>query len=244
MFAAYSYFRAEGAALAAIETLQEAKDEVDSLGQTLCARFGADSISGWVDSETGRYTVNHFRFGAPGEPPSGWVETDSINKSKGSGAVKFALPAPGSADYFDMINFSGLMERAARKTRLEHVLGSGDMPMRDMKDGARPSGMFVKYSMADDPVGNPTKPSGALRHEGGRVFSMSGGPWKSADPIAHMKLGNDWYIRIPNNQGTERPAFTPPDAVPVAYETMLEIDSREQMARFNRLRSSTFEGYS
>ncbi|MDF3025189.1 MAG: hypothetical protein K0R10_2550 [Alphaproteobacteria bacterium] len=113
MTAEYSYFRAEGASLAAIDTIAEAKLEVEDMRWLLCQRYAASAVVGWLDSQTGRYTIHEFHFGIPSVAPEGWISTRPERQSEG--AVERAMPVPGSADHFYITNFAGLIERAAGK---------------------------------------------------------------------------------------------------------------------------------
>ena len=235
MTAQYSYFRADGASLAAIATIAEAKLEVEEMRWLLCQRYGASSVTGWLDSQTGRYTIHEFQFGIPSVAPEGWVSTRPERQT--DGAPERAIPAAGSADHFYINNFAGLIERAAGKQRLEHVLGSGEMPFRDMAAKAKTSDRFVRYTM----LGGGDKPAGEVAQEDFRLFTVISGPWQSADPLAHQKMGDDFYIRVPNRADTEIPQFTPPDAVRISYDDMLKIDAAERMAAFNRTRAASFD---
>ena len=56
-------------------------------------------------------------------------------------------------------------------------------------------------------------------------------PGRAADPIASLELCGNMYLRVPNKPGTEEPVFTPPDAVPVSFQKMLQLDKEEMDAR-------------
>lgn len=236
MFAAYSYFRAEGASLTAIETVAEARDELEQMRKKLATHFGADKVTGSISRDTGRFTIDSFVFEPPKKMPQGWEQAEVY----GAPAGKYGLPKPGSSEHFYMLNMAGLMERAAKRTDLEAVLKSGEMPWRDMQDGQHLSGQFVRYAAARE---DTAKPSGQLSDPFAHGISMSGGPWKASDSLSYAKLDGGFYIRVPNRPGTETPAYTPPDAKPVSYDDMLSLDRREQQLRYDKLRGSTFEGY-
>lgn len=235
MTAEYSYFCAEGASLAAIDTIAEAKLEVEDMRWVLCQRYAASAVVGWLDNQTGRYTIHEFHFGIPSVAPEGWISTRPERQSEG--AVERAMPVPGSADHFYITNFAGLIERAAGKQRLEHVLGSGEMAYRDMEARAKTSDRFVRYTI----LGGGEQPAGEVAQEDFRLFTVISGPWKSADPLAFQKIGDNFYIRVPNRHGSDIPQFSPPDAVRIPYDDMLKIDAAERLAGFNRTRAASFD---
>jgi hypothetical protein len=241
MFAEYTYFRAQGQSLSAIETVEEAKAELCELKEKLCRKFGAESVSGWVDRDTERFSVQSFLFRAPQKPPEGWVDSISGGALKATANDNIhALPAPGSADNFHVAGMAGLMERAGKRAALETALGSGKMPMRDVPEGNY-SNIFVRYRTHIDPANPPAKPDGTQVDGTRGVVGMSGGKVRIADPLAYKELDGAWYIRVPNRPGTEIPVFTPPDAVETGYDAMLAADRAEQQQRFNKLRASVYD---
>lgn len=231
MPAEYTYFRAKGAALTAIETVKESAAEVAALEKRLARHFGADSLYGAFDPATGRYRVDHFTFLPPKTIPEGWLSQNEYNNA--------ALPPPGSSAHFHMAAVSGLMDRAARRMSLERLLGTDDMPPRDMPPG-RYSTRFVRYESLEDD-NEPVKKPGSLMEKDVAAISGAIGPAHvlRADPLAVLKMGDDWFIRVPNRPGTEIPHFTPPDSVPVPYEKMLEEDTAEQTRNYYRLRAES-----
>lgn len=233
MPAEYTYFRAEGASLSAIETITEARQEMAALEKAVCERLDASGVIGAADPQTGRYFIEHIKFDAPKKPPADWVETIPSGR-------KYMMPPSGSPGQFYLADMAGLMERAVKRLGLEAVLKTGEMPMRDMEAGATVSTAFVRYSMAPR-AGD--KQAGTQSVPGSGGFSVLSGPWKAADPLAFMKLDGDYYIRVPNRLGTEIPVVTPFHGVAVSYEDVLAADKREQAEKFNRLRSTTFDGY-
>lgn len=236
MAAEYSYFRAEGQSLSAIQAVNEAVAELKTGKVRLAARFGADSVAGYYSAETRRFEIEHFHFKPPKKPPAGWVD----GGVSGTGSEQYARPAPGSADYFNMVMLSDLMTRAARRLSLEDVFKISDMPMHDMQDGQRPINAFVRFTMAEV-TGGP-KP-GQISGPPTDAILISGGPWRTVDPIAFMEMDGDYYIRVPNKKGTDTPVFTPPEAAPVSYDDMLKVDAREQNKRYNEILARTYEGY-
>lgn len=229
----YSYFRAEGASLTAIETVVAARAEIAALERALADRFGARSAKGWADRETGRYKMQFFHFESPNKAPDGWVPA-----FKGGHDTDFAMPPEGSADAFTVANVAGLLERAARRETLEKFFATGDMPMRTMPANSFTSMYFVRFRQAD---AGAEKPPGQLSDPFSGVMSV-GSEYQAADPMSFMKLEGDYYIRVPNKKGTDAPVFTPPDAVAVDYDAMRELDKREQAERFNRVRANAFNG--
>ena len=230
----YSYFRAEGQSLMAIEQLLMAWDETAALRKKITDHFGADDVSAYVSRETGKLKINYLTFNPPNAAPPGWVEVyDAGDRGR------YVLPAPDTADSFYLASMAGLMERTARRQSLEDVLGSPEMTWRDMEDGQRPSQKFVRYTMAE--LAAPEKPSGQIYDRVSGTGFVTGAPWRAADPIVMTGLEEIWYLRVPNKPGTDIPQFVPPDAVQMSYDTMLMIDKREQVRRFNSTHKNTFK---
>ncbi|TAL37856.1 MAG: hypothetical protein EPN97_04490 [Alphaproteobacteria bacterium] len=221
----YSYFRAEGASLSAIETVEESKAELKSLEDRICRKFGARYVSARFDDDN-RFVIRFFDFGQAKDPPEGWVIKNRQMSYDGERQeALLAKPAPGSADEFHIVSMAGLMERAARHARLENVLGSGDMPLREMPEG-RYSGSFVRSSSCEDKMKSPDDLPGRIPDTTTFMFS-SNSAVRGSDPLDAVRMGESWYIRVPNKKGSEEPVFVPPDAVPVAYREMREADSAE-----------------
>jgi hypothetical protein len=225
MPAEYSFFRAEGESLSAIETVEDARRELEALKAKLCAKFGADEVGAWLEKDTGRFTVRSFYFMPPSEPPEGWVETQKPQMSydKSRVVVKFAKPADGSPDHFHVASIAGLMERHAKNWRLEDVFGCGEMPMKDLPAGEY-SGQFVRQATFKDPANR--LPEGTLRDKVTMCFG-SNSACRGSDLIDYMELAGTWYIRVPNKKGADSPQFIPPDAVPVSFEGMLKAERAE-----------------
>jgi hypothetical protein len=217
MTAEYSYFRAEGSSREAVDTVLEAKKEQDELRRKLCDKFGAEELFGGLRDPSGSFMLVCFIFSENKPPPEGWVDTQAR-----TGSTIYAKPAPGSVDHFHVASITGLMERAIRQSRLEGVFGCGDMPMKDRPAGGR-SGAFVRYSTMEDAEHRPGKRPGFLA-DGVTFLFGSNAPTKSSDPLSMLEMQGEWYIRVPNRAGSDDPIFIPPDAAPVSYDKMLEID--------------------
>lgn len=230
----YSYFRAEGLSLSAIETVEEAKQELQELKRKLCSAYKADEMMGWVDKTSGRFKVFCFIFRPPAEPPEGWKDTQERQMTYDNSRVQtiFSLPAEGSSEQFHVASVCGLMERAARNCRLEDVFGCGDMPMRELPAGSY-SGQFVRQASFKDPA--KPLPEGKLRDQTTMCFG-SNGAIRGSDSLDYMELNSTWYIRVPNAKDTGQPVFVPPDARPVDYDDMLLADMMEYHNRFSRPR--------
>lgn len=221
----YSYFRAEGAALSAIETVGESKAELKALEDKLCKKFGAGYVSALFDDDN-RFVIRFFDFGEAKDPPEGWViKNRQMSQDGERQEALLAKPAPGSADAFHVANMAGLMERAARHSRLEGVFGCGDMPMRELPEG-RYSGSFVRSSSCESRVQSPEDAPGKIADTSTFIF-YSNSAIRGSDPLNAVKLDGSWYIRVPNKKGSEEPVFVPPDAVPVGYGDMIKADKAE-----------------
>jgi hypothetical protein len=230
MMREYSYFRAEGASLSAIETAQESRVELEAMKDKLCKKYGAEYVSLRSD-ENGRLTIRFFDFGEAKDAPDGWVITNRQMSNDGLRQEHLlARPAPGSPDAFHLASFAGLMDRACRQSRLEGVFGCGDMPMREMPAGEY-SKAFVRSSSCKALMNTQETAAGTMPDTTTFMLSSNSAVCGS-DPLDAVKLDGNWYIRVPNKKGSEEPVFIPPDAVPVSYSQMLTIDSAENMSRF------------
>ncbi|MEZ0224996.1 MAG: hypothetical protein ACAH83_10615 [Alphaproteobacteria bacterium] len=225
----YSYFRADGLSLAAIETAEEARVDFYAQRRKLEQRFGSRCIFTSNDRDTGRFKIDCFAYNRNDKTPEGW-DIDPADEQDGS--LASGMPKPGTSDDFYLASMAGLMERSAKNMRIENVFGCGDMPMKELPAG-KYHGEFVRHNSLEE-AGE--KPVGKLRDRVTMCFG-SNGAGKSSDPIDCMKLDGEWYIRVPNMPGTATPRFTPPDAVPVNYEKMLEADAAEYNIRYNPHRS-------
>jgi hypothetical protein len=232
--AEYSYFRAEGLSLSAIEMVEEAKREFEALKRKLCAQFKADEMLGWMERDSNRFKVMCFIFHPPTEPPEGWKDTQERQMSYDKSRVQtiFSRPGEGSPDQFHVASVTGLMERAVRFLRLEDAFGCGDMPVRELPAGDY-SGQFVRTATWKDPA-NPVS-EGKLRDQSTMIFG-SNSAVRGSDPLDYMQLNDAWYIRVPNARDTGLPAFAPPDAKAVDFDDMLLTDMMEYHNRFSRPR--------
>lgn len=232
MTAEYSYFRAEGLSLAAVEKVNEARAELQSLRKGLIERYNAADV--WGSMQDGKYQPGEFLYHDEAKVPQGW----DLRKQIGYDGIRvdaiFAHPPAGSPDHFNIAAVAGLMTRAAKFQHLEAAFGIGPMPERSLPAG-RYSGSFVRYSSLDDGARVPGLEPGVLRDYYTFMFG-SDSPIRGGDPIDHIKLDGDWYLRVPNIKGTDTPAFVPPDAVPMEYAEMLKLDRIENMNRFPRPR--------
>jgi hypothetical protein len=227
----YSFFRADGASLAAVEAAEEARKEWHMLRKKLKDRFGADEVWGGFDAGTDRYSIEGFYFRPDRKTPEGWEIEEQMDYEGKEVESRQGMPKSGSPDDFYLKSMSGLMERAARTMTLEGAFGIPAMPMKELPAGEY-HGEFVKSQSLKTPEG---KPVGRLRDRVTMCFG-SNGAGRSSDLMDSMELDGAIYIRVPNKPGTEEPQFVPPDAVPVAYERMLELDAKEYDNRYGRPR--------
>ncbi len=236
MLAEYSFFRCEGKSLTLMEVMMDARAELEDLKTRLAKRYDAGTIMGGWDEKQQRFRLTAFVFEPPAECPADWdVNNRQMSNDGKTRVATFASPAPGSKDYFNTLAYLGLMERAAKNTRLEHIFQCGEMTYKSLPAGSY-SNSFVQFHTLRD-VAFP-KPEGNLKD--GRFMTYSNSPVNSNDLLCHMNIGGDWYVRVPNIAGTEDPQFTPPDAVRMDYQDMLRLDNGEKLERFNQLRASSF----
>lgn len=233
----YSYFRAEGLSLLAVERVNDARAELKDLRKSLLQRFNASDVWGSMRDNAGKYTIGEFLYYDEAKVPAGWEIRKQMNHDETRVEAIFAHPPAGSPDHFNIAAVAGLMTRAAKMQRLETAFGTADMPDRSMPAG-RYSGSFVRYSSVEDGAREQGKEPGVLRDYYTFLFG-SNSPVSGSDPIDHIHLDGNWYLRVPNIKGTDTPAFIPPDAVPMEYAEMLKLDRIENMNRFPRPRGMT-----
>jgi len=227
----YSYFKADGASLDAVETMQAAKKEHEKMRAALCKRFGADDMMGGYDKGEGRYRFFTFYFSPANEDkvPPGWEVTTRQTGSNGELQAIFAKPAAGSKDDFFVIDYCGLMLRAAKRSQLENLFGCGDMPMKELPAGDY-HGAFVRNSNVNKDRYNYNQDGiGHIRDNVTMIFG-SNSACKGSDPIDMLQMMGDVYIRVPND-AAGKPYFVPPDAVEVPLKEMLVLDRQERAAR-------------
>jgi len=235
----YSYFRAEGISLDAIETVQGAKRELDEMQKQLCKRFGANDMMGGYDKENDnfRFMCFHFTPAQEGNVPADWKINNRQMDNDGKSVVAiFAEPAPATKDHFFVTDFCGLMLRAAKRSKLENVLKCGDMPMKELPAG-RYHGAFVRDCQLE--AGGMQPNIGQIRDNVTFCFG-SNSAIKGSDPVDAMQMMGNWYLRVPNDE-TGKPRFTPPDAVEVPLPEMLALDKQERAARFARTQARSFD---
>lgn len=237
----YSYFKADGASLDAVETMQAAKKEHEKMRAALCKRFGADDMMGWYDKVEGRYLFTSFYFSPASESkvPSDWEVSNRQTGMNGELQAIFAKPAAGSKDDFFVTDYCGLMLRVAKRSHIENVFGIDDMPMKELPAGEY-HGAFVRSSNVNKDKYNYNQDGiGHIKDNVTMCFG-SNGACRGSDPIDMMQMMGDWYLRVPND-ATGKPYFTPPDSVAVPLKEMLELDKQERAARFARTQARAFD---
>ena len=226
MTSEYSFFRAEGLSLSAVETAEEARVEWTSTIEKLKTRYGAYALFCSKDETTGRLRFDCFAFRRDDKTPEGW-EIEPADEQQGS--LAGGMPTPGSKDDFYLAGMAGLLDRATKNQRIENVLEVPEMPRKELPAGEY-HGEFVRDNCLKTPG---EKPVGRFRDRHTFCFGSSS-RMTTGDPVEYMKLDGDWYLRVPNKPGSEEPQFTPPDAVRIDYERMLELDKKEYELRYNR----------
>lgn len=206
----YSYFRAAGLSLEAIETAEQAKEELARLKRELCRKVGAEDLLGGIRPGQDHFVIIAFFFDPEKPLPEGWVP-----KMNSPG---FATPPPGSAEAFLVASMCGLMERHSRRSYLEEIFGCGEMPKRNLPAGSYDT-HFIRWSniLGVKETGYTADP--------GTTVSGSSSPMTSADPLTYVKIADSWYIRVPNDDNG-KPRFTPPDAEPKSFAEMIDIDQK------------------
>jgi hypothetical protein len=226
MTAEYSFFRAEGLSLSAVETAEDARLEFTKTVETLKTRYGACALFLSNDKDTGRLRFDCFAYRRGDKTPDGWVIETAEDQP---GSLASGMPKPGSPDDFYLAGMAGLLDRAAKNQRIEYVLGVDDMPRKEIPAGEY-HGSFVRNNSLKT-AGE--KAVGQLRDRTTGCFG-SNGRISMGDPVDYMKLEGNWYLRVPNKPGTEEPQFAPADALPMDYARMLELDKAEYALRYAR----------
>lgn len=237
----YSYFKADGASLDAIETVDAAKREHDKMRKELCKRFGADDMMGGYDKKNNSYSFIAFYFSPASESkvPADWDVQNRQTGMNGELQAIFAKPAAGSKDDFFVTDYCGLMLRAARRVRLENVFKIDDMPMRELPAGDYHGSFVRNKNVNEDKYNYNQEGIGHIRDNVTMCFS-SNGAGRASDPLDRMHMMGDWYIRVPNDENG-KPRFTPPDATEMPLKDMLELDKQERAARFARQQARSFD---
>lgn len=226
MTAEFSYFRAKGASLSAIETVLDARTELAQLKKQLTEQMGADEMMGGLRPGEERFEVIAFVYHKEEKIPKGWDMQRQMSGDTLQAA--FGLPPEGTKEYFNMKAMAGLMERHARNARLEYIFDTGEMPRRSLPAG-NISMSFVRYTTAED----ATKPAPGSLRDSVSFMGYSNSPTTGSNPLDFKKLNGAWYIRVPNREGTEEPIFTPPDAVKTGYDDMIANDMSERISAQN-----------
>ncbi len=227
----YSYFRAAGASLAAVEMVNEARAEVSALRNKLVASMGADDMMGGVGYGEDKFRMIAFVFHDEAKIPEGWKVDRQMSNDGTRLVAAFCLPPAGSAEHFNMVAMAGLMERASKMSFLENVLGAEKMPDRNLPAGSY-SGSFVRYRTYE--AGRPISQAPGRLRDKWTVMSYSNSPVTRGDPLDHIKMVDDWYIRVPNKEYTAEPAYIPPDSKQMTYAEMSLLDQREDTKRNKR----------
>lgn len=219
----YSYFRAAGASLDAVLTVERMTEDVKSVEQKLYDKYKAVMASVYPGGKLSMV----FNAGAS---PEDWVDT---GRSLGGNTLyESKKPAPGTKDAQYLEALQGIVDGYVGKERLENIFGCGDMPMKSLPANARYSDKFVLYQTVED----KDAPQGMMRATNA-TCSWSNSAIRSSDNLTHLKMGGAYYIRVPNDENGA-PRFTPPDAEPVDIEEVLEIDALE----FRRKRAAELSG--
>jgi hypothetical protein len=207
----YSFFRAAGFSLAAIQTAERERQEVEKLKTALCDKFGAAGLA--CGMRDGHLQIWHFSF--QGRPPKDWENVLQI--------TSYILARPKApADQMLVAAFAGLIERHFRRTVLEYHFGCGDLPEKDLLKGDYDTHFVKRKSIKDPSVSEPTRYS----HTRMNPTSYSPGHMIVRDDLDYMSLDGSWYIRVPND-AEGNPRIIPPDAEPVSFDHMVTADRND-----------------
>jgi hypothetical protein len=222
----YSFFRAEGKSYEAIQTVVSAKSEIFRLSRKACDRFGAEDFVADKKSPSFRFSPSQ------GMPPQEWIVKEERLHASGRGDIVsiYAVPPKGSAeeDFTNLV--SQMMVELEPLTRLEHVLGCGNMPVKHLPAGRYISTFVRNRDVDDNPMGS-TRNIGLLK-DAFNSCTFSSAPISKSNPLAFIEFTNgECYIRVPNDD-KGKPVFTPPDAVRIDYDEMIRLDKAEHNRRF------------
>lgn len=230
----YSYFRAAGLSLAAVETVERARAELNKTRAELKRQHKAEHIFAGGDKS---FNIRCFVFADAADVPEGWVAPEKITGTPG---MILRMPPAGSADHFNLVAIAKRATRMTRNSSLEKFFDLTPFAARGLQAGVY-SQRFVRDVTCFAPWQDANRPSPPAHHGafdqrglmtgGSKVASGSGG----TDPIETLQLNGDWYIRVPNDQ-EGRARWQPPDAVPMPYDAMLAADAAEYQRRYQRPR--------
>lgn len=219
----YSYFRAAGLSLAAVETVEMADRQIADICDKLARDCGAERAM-WTIRDN-RFAIFSFVFADAAQVPAGWVEPPEVN-GNGNGTI-YRLPPAGSAMHFNVQAECGRATRFYRRNSLEKFFCLDHMPMRDRAAGNY-SDRFVRETTWLRPFGGfdfgpkPATQGYARQPQNGICGSNSA--CRTSDPLQYLKYGADYYIRVPNDDAGQ-PRWLPPDAMPISLADMLAIDA-------------------
>lgn len=219
----YSYFRAAGLSLAAIETVGMAEARIAEICDKLARDCGAERTM-WTIKDN-RFTIFALVFADEGQVPTGWAEPPEVG-GQSNGTI-YRLPSAGSAMHFNMQAECGRAMRFYKRNTLEKFFCLGHMPMR-----ARPAGeysdRFVRETTWLRAFGGfsfgPKRETEGYARQPQSFLGGSNSDCNCSDPLQHLKYGPDYYIRVPNDAAGQ-PLWLPPDGVPVSLADMLAIDA-------------------
>ena len=227
--AEYSYFRAQGQSLIAVEKVEAANKAWEKMQQKIRDRFGATDILTSCDRNVPFRIIGLLI--KKEKTPDDWQQTSSIINQD----LNVVRPPKGSEDAFFLDVLEAQMARHMAQNTLHKALNIPEMPMKKLPAGSYSSSFVRKVThIAPYAAFNVAEPWDHGKAQDKYFIGGSSVALSNSDPVCHHRYGDDYFIRVPND-ASGQPLFIPPDAMAVAYDEMLDIDRKDYNKRRPRM---------
>lgn len=216
----YSYFKIDGETRKTVEAVEKAKKFINFAREALAARFNADYFIPKFDREHLSIEADSFMFKSEDKIPAGWQAIRIQNDG-----TALALPAENSADAEIVRQSLKEIEIYAPYFWLETALKAPEMPMKE-KPAGKYDGSFVKEKTVISEDFNSYARGEGFKRDNVTFMFGSNSPCRGSDPIDFMQFGDDYYLRVPNDENGA-PRFIPEHAERVSLDDMRTIDKRD-----------------
>lgn len=215
----YSYYKIDGETRKTVEAIEHAKKFVDFARKALAARFDASYFIPKYEREHLSMSAESFMFEG-GTIPEGW---DVVRDQK-DGTI-LALPPEDSPEAEVVRQSLKEINQYMPYFWTEAALGAPEMPMKE-KPAGKYDGSFVKEkTVISEDFNSSARAEGHKRDNVTFMFG-SNSPCKGSDPIDFVQFGDDYYLRVPNDENGQ-PRFVPEHAERVSLDEMRAIDKRD-----------------
>lgn len=220
----FSYFKVGDDIKELVEVVEETKKFMSFANKALAARFDAQGVFLERDDEKQLLNIRSFAFDSKEDVPESWV-IDNPNKK---GAVMYsANPPEGSEDAAIAEDILSQMIARMSTWSLEAALGldRATFPMQELPAGKYDGSFVREKTLLSDDFNSYARGAG---HKADHV-SFCGGSnsaIKRTNPLDYMQFGDDYYLRVPNDEDGN-PRYVPDNAELVSLEEMQKIDERD-----------------